>query len=59
LNIDEELDNIYENIDLKMEEVGIIDNLIEEESNISSSEAIEAETEGIFHKNLSFNKKLK
>ena len=56
MNIDEELNNIYENLDLKMEEVGIIDKLIKEESNISSSEVIEAETEGKFHKNLSFNK---
>ena len=56
MNIDEELNNIYENLDLKMEEIGILDKMIEEESNVSSK-AIDTEREGNFHKNLSFKKR--
>ena len=57
MNIDEEFNNIYKNLDLKMEEIGILDKIIEEESNASSSEAIGTEREGNFHKNLSFKKR--
>ena len=57
MNIDEEFNNIYENLDLKMEVIGILDKMIEEESNASSSEAIGTEREGNFHKNLSFKKR--
>ncbi len=58
LNIDEELNNIYENIDLKMEEIGILDNIIDEKSNISSSEAIYTKSKGIFIKIFLLIKKL-